>query len=70
MNKNLKLILTGQTITLCLYTIFYLFVSFIIFEFKNPFQWIVNIPIYNETNRFHILFSILFYYTVLYTFLN
>ena len=66
MNKKLKLILTGQTITICLYTLVYLCKTFIMFEFTNPFQWIIDIPIYTNTERGNILFYVLGYYSVLY----
>lgn len=66
MNKKLKLILIGQTITICLYTLVYLCRSFILFEFTNPFQWIVDIPTYTSSQRGEILFYFICYYCVVY----
>jgi len=41
------------------YTIVYLFKTFIIWEFTNPFNWIINLPSYDGVIRFGILFCIL-----------
>jgi len=43
----------------CAYWSIYLIKSFIIWELNNPFQWIIDIPTYSESDRFQILFSIL-----------
>jgi hypothetical protein len=38
------------------YAVVYLFYTFIFWEFKNPFQWVINIPSYSGETRFLILF--------------
>ena len=48
--------------TTIIYMIVYAVISFTIWEFKNPFQWIIDLPIKTEGIRFMILF-----YYVLYT---
>lgn len=65
--RNFKLIIAGQTITVLIYTIIYLCISFIIWDFRNPFYWIFNIGNLNPGDRATILFFIVFYYFVLYT---
>ena len=64
MTKLKRKILLSISITLVLYTIIYLFISFAIWELNSPFQWIVNLPKYNVMDRFGILCSILGYYGV------
>ena len=57
----LKHIGISWVITTMLYTIIYLFKSFIVWNLTNPFQWIINIPTYDGVDRFMILFFVLFY---------
>jgi hypothetical protein len=58
MKKTIILSLTMSTI---IYAFIYMVASFIFWEFKNPFQWIINIPTYSPDGRFAILFFYLFY---------
>lgn len=48
----IKKILTGQLITFALYTVVYLVKSFVLWEFTNPFDWIINLPTYLPEVRF------------------
>lgn len=66
MNKKLELILRGQIITMSIYTFIYLCRTFILFEFTNPFQWIVDIPTYTSERRGELLFYFIVYYCTLY----
>ena len=59
----MKTIKIQFSITTFFYTAVYLFKTFVIWEFTNPFQWIIDIPTYTDFNRFMILFYVLFYYT-------
>lgn len=63
-----KIIITGQLITLAIYIIIYLVGTFCLWEFRNPFQWIIDIPTYSNDSRFGILFGFVTYYTMLYCF--
>ncbi len=51
-----KVILTHWAFVLIEYTVIYLIKTFIIWEFKNPFEWIINLPSYDPGDRFLILF--------------
>lgn len=62
MNKIIK----GQIITLILYCIIYLIISFVIWDFYNPFQWIIDIPDYKTEERAGILTGFVVYYAILY----
>ena len=53
-------------ITICLYVISYLIYSFIVFEFNNPFKWIINIPNYDNDVRAIIIGYWILYYVVAY----
>ncbi len=55
MKKTLKL---NFYLNVCEYTIVYLIKSFVIWEFKNPFEWIINLPTYAAQDRFMIFFII------------
>ena len=57
MNKYLKRCLIANTAG---YWSVYLCKSFIVWEFRNPFQWIIDLPEYNQDIRFSILFFALF----------
>ena len=54
-----KIILYNSLLNFVEYTIVYFIKSFIIWEFTNPFQWIINMPTYSEGTRFMILFYFL-----------
>lgn len=45
----------------CIYWSVYLIKTFIIWEWKNPFQWIIDVPTYDEMTRFMLIFYILFF---------
>lgn len=61
-----KIIITGQLITLALYIIIYLIGTFCLWEFKNPFKWIIDMPTYSGDSRFGILVGFFMYYAFLY----
>lgn len=54
--KYLLSYLIVSAIVLLIYTFLYLIYSFIIFEFNNPFQWILDIPNYEKLTRLLIIF--------------
>lgn len=47
--------------TALIYIMIYLIATFVLWEFRNPFQWIIDIPTYDEKSRFAILFCYAFY---------
>ena len=51
---------TMFVINQCVYWSIYLIKSFVIWELNNPFQWIIDIPTYDDMQRFLIIFYILF----------
>lgn len=53
-------------ITLILYVIVYFIYTFVIWEFKNPLQWIIDIPTYTDDKRAMILFSYAIYHCMLF----
>lgn len=67
--QKLYLIIFGQTITALIYAILYLIISFVIWHFRNPFYWILNLKNFSHNERFLILFYLIFYYSVLYGFI-
>jgi len=48
-----------------IYWFLYLAKSFSIWEFKNPFQWIIDLPNYEIITRVVILLLVPFYYVVI-----
>ena len=50
-----RLWLKGSGVFWIGYAIIYLCKSFVIFEFTNPFQWILDVPSYDGIQRFNIL---------------
>lgn len=65
-----KIILRQQLLTISLYIFVYLCRSFIVFEFKNPFQWIIDIPKYDEETRLFIIFFGTIYYVASFIIIN
>jgi len=59
----MKLFITNLCVTIILYFIVYFIKSFIIWDFTNPFQWIIDIPTYEDGDRFLILFCIILWQT-------
>jgi hypothetical protein len=57
--KTLKL---NFTITASIYFVVYVAKTFCIWQFTNPFQWIINMPEYTASDRFCILSAAAFYY--------
>ncbi len=53
------------SVTIIIYSIVYLYNTFVIWQLKNPFQWIIDIPTYQNESRFFILFACIFYQTIL-----
>jgi len=54
-------------ITSCVYIFIYLFASFTMWEFRNPFQWIIDIPTYASIDRFLIFFFIILWWAFVIT---
>ena len=52
-----KTILKQLKVIFIIYLIVYSGYTFSIFEFKNPFQWIIDIPSYSNGDRFFLLFG-------------
>lgn len=48
-------------LTVCVWTIIYLFKTWVIWEFTNPFNWIIAIPTYDQGDRAGILIGVLMY---------
>lgn len=61
MKRTLKY---NLAVTAALYLVVYLGYSFVVFEFKNPFLWFLNIPTYDSGDRFGILFGWIFYWAI------
>lgn len=59
-----KILLKQLLISSGLYAFVYFFRTFVIFEFRNPFQWIIDIPSYSPEARFLLLFLIICYYSI------
>lgn len=66
MKKQLNIIKIQFLFTASLYLFIYLFRSFCVFEFTNPFQWIIDIPSYTKEDRGLILFGFIFYHSFVY----
>jgi len=47
--------------TFIIYCIVYFLTSFVLWELKNPFQWIIDLPTYDYYQRFTLLFMIILY---------
>jgi len=47
-----------------IYIVIYLITSFTILEFNNPFQWIIDIPSYEEVTRLGIAFYYILYLVI------
>lgn len=60
----MKTIKYSWLFTICLYTIVYLFYTFIQFRFENPFQWFLNIPNLSPDDRGFLLFGWITYYLI------
>lgn len=56
-------------VSLIIWTAVYFIKTFIIWEFTNPFQWLIDIPNYTQEVRVCILFSYLIYQCVSIVFL-
>lgn len=60
--KNLKKTLKSHFIqTIIIYLFVYLSYTFINWELVNPFQWILNIPLNEDSDRIMILMTFLTY---------
>lgn len=64
--KKLKMFIRGQLVTMFIYLIVYLVTSFVIWDFKNPFQWILDLPKADIVMRCGVLIVFVFYYSCLY----
>lgn len=58
MSKIKTALLRNSGLNVLEYTLVYLVKSFVIWEFTNPFQWIIDIPTYQPDTRGLILFAI------------
>jgi len=61
-----KYLLLNAIVTFTIYTIVYLCKTFIIWDFTNPFKWILDIPYYTEETRMNILFFYICYQILLF----
>lgn len=59
-----KTLFTNFTVTCVIYTIAYLVRTFIMWEFTNPFSWIINLPEYSSCTRVMILIAFIFLYPI------
>lgn len=48
-------------LTVSIYFCVYIVLSFCWWDFKNPFQWIINLPTYDFIDRFFIIFLLILY---------
>jgi len=65
-NRLMKILKGMILLNLVTYTVVYFVFSFIMWEFRNPFQWIIDIPAYDSEDRFLLLFFVVFYYVVVF----
>jgi len=49
-------------ISSCCYVVIYLIYSFTTWTIRNPLQWIIDIPTYENHERFGIFFGLFFYW--------
>jgi hypothetical protein len=61
-----KYILKHISISVIVYAIIYLVRAFVIWDLTNPFQWIIDIPIYSEDTRLNIVGALIIYNYILY----
>ena len=54
--------------SIAIYIVWYAVASFILWEFYNPFTWIINIPNYNIAERATLLFVFIIYYGSTFTY--
>lgn len=54
-----------QSLTVCIYFIAYIIKTFVLWEFTNPFWWIINLPNYTTETRGIILFFWFMYYIII-----
>jgi len=57
-----KIAIRALLINISTYLTVYTIWTFVIWEFKNPFQWIIDIPTYSYDQRGMGLFAIALYY--------
>lgn len=72
MNKKqlIKKIIKGQVITAIIYIIVYLIISFTIWDFYNPFYWMIHLNEAPSEVRFTLLLGLAFYYFMLYSIID
>ena len=68
--KYLKTYQKQLIITVSTYFILYISKTFIMWEFENPFKWLIEIPTYSVGARFIILLSYSIYHSVVYAFIK
>lgn len=61
--KTLKIMFLFNLLT---YTVVYIVYTYVMWEFKNPFQWIIDIPTYDYERRGMLLFCAFLYYMMLF----
>ena len=60
--NNYIIALTRHTVqTIALYIVIYLYSTFVIWKFENPFQWIIDIPTCDDKDRAMILSYFIMY---------
>jgi Na+-driven multidrug efflux pump len=60
-----KILAYNLLVSACIYAVVYLFKSFIIWDFTNPIQWVIDIPSYRESVRLLILMCYVLYQFIL-----
>ena len=65
MRKFISYLKFSSVITIALYIVIYIITSFVMWDIKNPFQWIIDIPKYKPEDRGMLLWSYFLYHLFL-----
>lgn len=63
-----RVLLTQFVINTTLYALVYFIKSFVIWKLTNPFNWIIEIPNYNGSERGAILFAVVIWQSIVWAF--
>jgi hypothetical protein len=66
----MKIIIKTLIIAIIIYPLGYLFSSYISWELKNPFDWLINIGTYDSHFRILILLITILYFYVIYAWVS
>ena len=61
----MKTILLSTLLNMVVYIVIYMIRTYVIWEFRNPFEWILNIPDYSYDTRGQLLCGFVVYYFML-----